>query len=123
MEHRATFDTTVRGDLVTVTGELHVDAVPELERAVADATGPRRLDLSGVTFTDSSGLHAIIRLCDCDFTELVAVSPKVRRIFAIVGPRTAGRWAATIRPGAWLWWIDGECGALRGDESLSRRLN
>jgi anti-sigma B factor antagonist len=50
---------------IAVSGELDVETAPQLgeevELAVWNTVGAFVLDLSGVTFLDSSGLHALLR--------------------------------------------------------------
>jgi anti-sigma B factor antagonist len=63
LETRAT---TVGGaSALAVTGELDIETAPQLseevELAVWSTVGAFVLDLSGVTFLDSSGLHALLR--------------------------------------------------------------
>jgi len=63
LESRAT---TVGGaSAIAVTGELDIETASQLsdevERAVWRTVGVFVLDLSGVTFLDSSGLHALLR--------------------------------------------------------------
>ena len=58
--------TTVGGaSAIAVTGELDMETAPQLteevELAVWDTVGAFVLDLSDVTFLDSSGLHALLR--------------------------------------------------------------
>ena len=51
--------------VVELRGELDLDAVPELDAALADASSGEHphvcLDLSGLRFIDSTGLAAVIR--------------------------------------------------------------
>ena len=58
--------TTVGGaSAIAVTGELDFETAPELseevEQAVWRTVGAFVLDLSGLTFLDSSGIHALLR--------------------------------------------------------------
>jgi anti-sigma B factor antagonist len=58
--------TTIGGaHAIAVAGELDMETAPhlseEVERAVWSTVGAFVLDLSGVTFLDSSGLHALLR--------------------------------------------------------------
>jgi anti-sigma B factor antagonist len=50
---------------LTVTGEIDLATATrleaELDAVIAEAHSPADVDLSGVTFIDSSGLHALIR--------------------------------------------------------------
>jgi anti-sigma B factor antagonist len=77
-------------------GELDAASSPQLERALAEARqpgGPVELDLSKVSFIDSSGLRVItgvVRDVEADggsFT-ITAASEAVRRIFEITGLRS-----------------------------------
>jgi anti-anti-sigma factor len=82
------------GVRVEVEGELDLATAPQLEellRRELDAVGLVVLDLSGVSFMDSSGLHAIItmiRAANEDGTRLrIAGSmlPQVQRLVEITG--------------------------------------
>lgn len=58
--------TTIGGaSAIALSGELDLETGPqfieEVELAVWDTVGAFVLDLSGVTFLDSSGLHALLR--------------------------------------------------------------
>lgn len=58
--------TTIGGaSAIAVAGELDIETAPQLseevELAVWGTVGAFVLDLSGVTFLDSSGLHALLR--------------------------------------------------------------
>jgi anti-sigma B factor antagonist len=52
-------------DAISVTGEVDIETAPrlseEVERAVWSTVGAFVLDLTEVTFLDSSGLHALLR--------------------------------------------------------------
>jgi anti-sigma B factor antagonist len=79
-------------------GELDVSTVPVLAARIAELrrAGFRQvvLDLSGLLFIDSSGLHMIID-CDADARqdgcafELIPGLPSIQRVFEITG--LAGR--------------------------------
>jgi len=47
-----------------ISGELDMDSAPRLEEALAPVVGtaPLTLDLGDLTFIDSSGLHALVKL-------------------------------------------------------------
>lgn len=76
--------------LVTVAGELDASTAGDLRDCVVIGQGDVHLDLSGVSFIDSSGLAAIIeghlRLASVD-SRLVIVerSPAVQRVFELSG--------------------------------------
>ena len=48
-------------ELVTVRGEVDMDNAGELVDAIERAAGPAVVDLSGVTFIDSTGLQGLLR--------------------------------------------------------------
>lgn len=91
----STFDISVRTDhsgrpVVALSGELDLataDRVTSLAQSAGD--GPLRLDLSGVTFLDSTGLGALISLKHAGSgtagVELLATSPAVDRVLALAG--------------------------------------
>jgi anti-anti-sigma factor len=77
-----------------VTGELDMATGPALERTVAGAVdgqgGEFRLDISAVTFMDSTGANAVLRVhrrVESLGRRLVVVSPTgpVRRVFELLG--------------------------------------
>jgi anti-anti-sigma factor len=77
-----------------VTGELDISTVTSLERAVASRLdgqgGAFCLDLSALSFMDSSGAHALVRLHDrlADLgRQLVVSSPtrQVRQVLELLG--------------------------------------
>jgi anti-sigma B factor antagonist len=78
---------------VVVTGELDLATAPALDHALHDARARGRLvvlDLSGVSFCDSSGLHVIVRAnqrARHEHRRLVIVrgSEQVQRLFALTG--------------------------------------
>lgn len=80
---------------VTLTGELDLATVPQLADALADAPDGAAvvaLDLSELTFMDSSGLHEILaaraRLAEADcHLVLVPGCRQVQRIFEIAGTK------------------------------------
>jgi anti-sigma B factor antagonist len=82
------------GTTLRVGGELDLAAVDDLDAAVGKATetAPSSLiiDLSGVTFIDSTGLGALVRAqnaATADDRELIlhAPSERVLRIFELTG--------------------------------------
>jgi anti-anti-sigma factor len=74
--------------LFSIYGELDAATAPQLAE-LADVQGPLRLDLSGVTFLDSSGIIGLVRLyqrCEhdgCTF-RIVDCSPQVNRVLHLV---------------------------------------
>ena len=57
--------TTARGTTLRVAGEIDLASVPELREALdglGDAPGELALDLTQVTFMDSTGLQLLLRL-------------------------------------------------------------
>ena len=79
---------------VVLSGEIDMAAGPELEALVLPlgTTQPLVLDLSAVTFLDSSGLRALLKIAqaaDEQATELVLRSPapEVERLFELTGTR------------------------------------
>jgi anti-sigma B factor antagonist len=79
--------------VISVTGEVDVATSPELLAAIADVCeqGHAQLviDLSGVTFVDSSGLGVMVQAMhefeDVDRLHLVVSEPHVRKVFEITG--------------------------------------
>jgi anti-anti-sigma factor len=79
---------------IGLTGELDIASAPRLEAKVADlcAHGAKAIvvDLSDLTFIDSTGLRAILTAqstCDsqsCDFS-LVPGGESIQRLFALTG--------------------------------------
>ena len=73
----------------TITGEIDLATAPRLD-ALDTVHGPLLLDLHGVTFMDSSGIRALLRLqqrCPhqhCTF-QIEACSPPVERVLRIAG--------------------------------------
>ena len=68
---------------VRVVGEIDISTAPRIiqHTYMADC---HELDLSGVTFIDSTGLHALIRLRDAlPDLRIVAVSAPVQRLLEI----------------------------------------
>jgi anti-sigma B factor antagonist len=79
---------------VTIAGELDLSTVPEFDRALdrIDLTTVKRLviDLCGVTFMDSTGLHAVIqrhRSVQANGYQLIVRrgSDQVQRLFELTG--------------------------------------
>ena len=79
---------------VRFAGELDLATAPEAQEAVSrarrDHPGPLRLDLSGLTFLDSTGLRLVAELhtaCRADGCALsIAPGPRsVQRVFEVAG--------------------------------------
>ena len=80
--------------VVRLTGEVDVATAPELDQRLQEiATGGHTnvvIDLSGVEFMDSTGLHSIVRaqyFADANRRQLTLRhgSPQVQRLFEITG--------------------------------------
>ena len=80
-----------RGDQgIVVEGELDMATAPLLEADLAEVNGPVRLDLAGLTFLDSTGASALVRLyhrCQADgcTLHLARCSRPVERVLRILG--------------------------------------
>jgi anti-sigma B factor antagonist len=79
---------------VAPVGELDLASVPELEQTLSElrASGFDHLilDLRGLVFLDSSGLHLLLDLAsaaraDAHRLELIAGPPAVQRVFELTG--------------------------------------
>jgi anti-sigma B factor antagonist len=74
---------------VTVVGEVDIASAPSVVQAVtrvADDSPTVVLDLGAITFIDSSGLHALTRLCQhLPGLRIVNPSANVRRLIEIAG--------------------------------------
>lgn len=94
----ARFSVTVTSDdqgrsLAAVVGELDMDGAPELRQSLTAALTTAScldLDLAGVSFCDSSGLHVLLEIHrhaeDCGRqSAIVRVSPQVRRLMEVTG--------------------------------------
>ena len=88
------------GGVVTVapTGELDLDTVPLLESAISYqrdlGNAELVVDLRGVTFIDSSGVHLLLRLAQdaargSHAFRVVPGSERVRHVFALTGVEEA----------------------------------
>jgi anti-sigma B factor antagonist len=80
--------------LVRLSGELDMANVPRVEEAVdrclEDGAASIALDLSGVTFIDSGGIHALIRTRKLTGDRggqlyLVGATGELRRLFTLLG--------------------------------------
>jgi len=81
---------TQHDGMVAVAGELDLVTAPILEGCLAQVTGDVRLDLTAVTFIDSSGVAGLVKLsarCESDGCTLriEECSPQVERVLRIVG--------------------------------------
>src|SRR5688572_11553379 len=80
MEPSKPFSIEVAEGRVKITGELDISSTPEMIETVMRAMTVE-LDLSDVTFIDSSGLSALINLRNSRAAlHIVAVSPNVQRV-------------------------------------------
>ena len=85
MEHEPGFSLDVSENRVKVTGELDVLTAPMVIEAVIKAMTVE-VDLSEVTFVDSTGVHALIQLRNRrSQLRIVAVSPPVKRVLEVTG--------------------------------------
>ena len=85
MEQPTIFTVDLSGTLVKVSGEVDMSTAPKLLEAVLHSTSTD-IDLSGITFMDSSGLHALIDLQAArPSLRIVAASPTVRRLVQLTG--------------------------------------
>lgn len=92
--------------LVSVVGELDAIAAPQLDAALAplldgDGSAGLVLDLSGVTFLDSSGLGVCIKAvkgvrANGGEVALVVTTPRVRKVLEITGIDKAVAVASTV---------------------------
>jgi anti-sigma B factor antagonist len=91
----STIERGPNGATMTLSGELDLAAVPELNREVAsiiakDETPDLLIDLALVTFLDSSGLAFLVsahkRLLNAGAQlTIVGATPQIRRLFEITG--------------------------------------
>jgi anti-anti-sigma factor len=79
----------VRDGQLVVSGDMDLATAPVLQRAATKLGGPSiSLDLSGVAFIDSTGLHLLLDLRRAHGRmRLVASSPAVDKLLAITGTR------------------------------------
>jgi anti-sigma B factor antagonist len=78
---------------LVLAGELDMAAAPELERSLVEAPADRDclvLDMSALTFLDSTGIHFLVQLNAAAEREgwllrLVPGPPEVQRVLEIVG--------------------------------------
>jgi anti-anti-sigma factor len=82
------------GREIRVTGELDLANVPLLRDACSTAAADRRdgrlvLDLAGVTFIDSTGIHGLIDAYESHADRLrIITSPEVSRMLDVCGLRS-----------------------------------
>jgi len=89
------FKATRDGEVLRIVGEIDLGSASEFEDAVLAITGEGDdciIDLSDLTFIDSTGIRAVIRVADrCSPTALVLRSPRpnVLKVFDITGLEAA----------------------------------
>jgi anti-anti-sigma factor len=72
--------------VITLSGELDLSNVAEMRASLAGAVGPAAVDLSAVTYLDSTALYELGALRKrVGNVVLVAPSPQIRRTLEIVG--------------------------------------
>jgi anti-sigma B factor antagonist len=84
------FDVLTRPGHVVVAGELDMDVCGRLREALAEAATEEGIDvtvdLSGVSFIDSSGLNELLQFTNRGHqVTLVGLTPPVRRTIELVG--------------------------------------
>ena len=85
MEQPAIFTVDATSDSVRFSGEIDMSTAPMLIEAVLQSDSSE-IDLSGITFMDSSGMHALIDLKAArPSLRIVAASPTVRRLVQLTG--------------------------------------
>jgi anti-sigma B factor antagonist len=81
-------------DVIAVTGELDIGTVEDVERALAQAESGDAarivLDLSGLTFMDSTGVRLVLAAharsrADSNRLRLIRGGPSVQRVFELSG--------------------------------------
>jgi anti-sigma B factor antagonist len=79
----------VRDGQLVVSGDMDLATTPVLQKAVAKLGGKSiALDLSGVAFIDSTGLHLLLDLRrEYGRLRLAGASPAVEKLLAITGTR------------------------------------
>jgi len=72
--------------LIELRGELDLSNAPALRASLGEAPGPAVVDLSGVTYIDSTALYELALLRRrVGSVVLVVPSPQIRRTLEIVG--------------------------------------
>ena len=85
MEQAKAFTVEIDDGRVKVTGEVDISSAPVMVEAVMRAMAVE-LDLSEVTFIDSTGLSGLINLRNSRAPlDIVAVSPQVRQVLECTG--------------------------------------
>jgi anti-sigma B factor antagonist len=81
------FHTERQPDRIVLSGELDLDAAAALREAIAALDADvLTLDLSALTFLDSSGIAALLWLRrDHPSMRLVGITPRTRELFRVVG--------------------------------------
>lgn len=80
--------TTIRGSVLQVAGELDLDTSTHLfnsASAASDPSEPITIDMSEVTFIDSSALGVLVRVGQTRKVTIVEPSEQVRRLLEITG--------------------------------------
>lgn len=78
------FSVTVLGSDVLLAGDVDVDSVPQFRKALALAADPLVVDLRGVTFMSSAGLHVLLDCADRGLTVSVVAGSVLSRLMDIV---------------------------------------
>ncbi len=100
----AGFDLDVNGRSIRLAGELDLSSAPDLLTAVFPLTaepGDLRIDMSELSFMDSSGLQALLTMAQAlqGGIELVDAPRAVRRVFEITGTLDRFAFASTAPEG------------------------
>jgi anti-anti-sigma factor len=72
-------------DTLALSGDLDFASFDPLSAALDDVPGAVRLDLSGLTFMDSTGLGLILQRRKVGPVTLVGTSPHIRRMIELCG--------------------------------------
>ena len=79
---------SAHGPLVRAIGELDIESAPVFAHALeafVDEVGEAVIDLSGVTFMDSSGLQVLCRTAERAPVRLLAVPKRLRSVISMAG--------------------------------------
>jgi anti-anti-sigma factor len=84
--------------VLKVSGELDAVTAPKLSAELAAKSSSRGLviDLSGLTFVDSSGIHVLARTCAEHGTPVVCPNGIIRRLLDIVSFSKVARLYANL---------------------------